>query len=79
MKHKLLDIARRVWPELKSKALNKLAAYLGLTFTHHHAGEDARACAEIALAAADKVRALEVADLPSRLEVWRPSPVARAA
>jgi DNA polymerase-3 subunit epsilon len=74
-----LAIARQVWPELKSKALNKVAAHLGIGFTHHDAGEDARAAAEIALAAAALVGALEVADLPHRLEVWRPATIALSA
>ena len=68
-----LGIARRVWPHLKSKALKNVAAHLGIGFTHHNAAEDARACAEVALAAAEIVGALEVADLPGRLEVWRPA------
>jgi len=63
----------RVWPQLKSKALNAVAAHLGVSFTHHNAAEDARACAEVALAAADRVAALEVADIPHRLDVWRPA------
>ncbi|MGQ0742490.1 MAG: 3'-5' exonuclease [Alphaproteobacteria bacterium] len=66
-----LGIARKVWPELRSKALDSVARHLGLRFRHHNAAEDARVCAEIALAAAQTVGALEVADLPARLEVWR--------
>ena len=71
-----LMIARQVWPELRSKALNNVASHLGIRFTHHNAAEDARACAEIALAAADAVGALEVADIPERLKVWRKSAAA---
>jgi DNA polymerase III subunit epsilon len=67
-----LEVARQVWPQLKSKALNNLAQYLGIRFEHHNAAEDARACAEIAIAAAQEVCALEVVDLKHRLEVWRP-------
>jgi DNA polymerase-3 subunit epsilon len=67
-----LEVARQVWPHLKSKALNNLAQYLGIRFEHHNAAEDARACAEIAIAAAQEVKALEVVDLRHRLEVWRP-------
>jgi DNA polymerase-3 subunit epsilon len=66
-----LGIARTVWPELRSKALDSVARHLGLCFRHHNAAEDARICAEIALAAAREVGALEVADIPARLEVWR--------
>jgi DNA polymerase III subunit epsilon len=67
-----LEVARQVWPQLKSKALNNLAQYLGIRFEHHNAAEDARACAEIAIAAAQEVCTLEVVDLKHRLEVWRP-------
>lgn len=66
-----LGIARAVWPELPSKALNNVAQHLGLSFRHHNAAEDARVCAEIAIAAARVLGALEVADIPARLEVRR--------
>jgi DNA polymerase-3 subunit epsilon len=66
-----LEIARRVWPDLPSKSLKNVARHLGIGFTHHNAAEDARACAEIAIAAAETVGALEIADIPARLEVWR--------
>ena len=74
-----LDIARRVWPELPSKSLKNVARHLGVSFTHHNAAQDARACAEIAIAAAQTVGALEIADIPARLEVWRPSGTAVTA
>lgn len=66
-----LGIARTVWPELQSKSLDSVARHLGLRFRHHNAAEDARVCAEIAIAAARIVDALEVADIPARLDVWR--------
>lgn len=66
-----LGIARRVWPELSSKSLDSVARHLGLAFRHHNAAEDARVCAEIAIAAARAVCALEVADIQDRLNVWR--------
>lgn len=72
-----LMIARRVWPELKSKSLDNMARHLGIPFKHHNAAEDAAACAYLAIAAARVVNALEVADIPERLDVWRPT--ARAA
>jgi DNA polymerase-3 subunit epsilon len=62
-----LMIARRVWPELPSKALKNVARYLAITFHHHNAAEDARACAEIALAAAQELGVSEVAEIPDRL------------
>ncbi|MCJ2034392.1 3'-5' exonuclease [Methylobacterium sp. J-068] len=47
-----LQIARRVFPAEEGCGLGKVAARLGIRFEHHDAGEDAYACAEIALAAA---------------------------
>lgn len=46
-------LARRAWPGQPRYGLATLAAKIGLGFTHHHAGEDAYACAKVALAAAD--------------------------
>lgn len=46
-----LQLARRAWPDLPGHRLNQLGAFLGVPFRHHHAGEDAYACARIALAA----------------------------
>lgn len=46
-----LQIARRVFPDPAGCGLAKVAARLGIRFAHHDAGEDAHACAQIALAA----------------------------
>nr|WP_236960135.1 3'-5' exonuclease [Methylobacterium durans] len=46
-----LQIARQVFPDPAGCGLGKVAARLGIRFEHHDAGEDAFACAEIALAA----------------------------
>lgn len=51
-----VTVARRAWPELKGKGghgLASLKGYLGLSFDHHDAGEDARAAAEVVLHAED--------------------------
>jgi DNA polymerase-3 subunit epsilon len=66
-----LQIARAVWPELKSKKLSSLADHLGIRFQHHNAGEDALVCAWIALAAARVMGVFDVAELPDRLAAWR--------
>ena len=45
-------VARKAWPELKGNGghgLASLKSHLGLRFTHHDAGEDARAAAEVVL------------------------------
>ena len=49
-----VQVARQAWPELKGKGngghgLASLKGYLGLSFEHHDAGEDARAAAEVVL------------------------------
>lgn len=46
-----LQMARRAWPDLPSHRLNMVSQFLGVRFQHHHAGEDAFACAQIAIAA----------------------------
>ena len=66
-----VKIARAVWPELPSKSLNSVAELLGLRFRHHNAAEDARVCAEIAIAAARIMGALSIADIAPRLPEFR--------
>jgi DNA polymerase III subunit epsilon len=44
-------IAKLTWPEHPTYALDHIAQVLGITFQHHDAAEDARACAMIALRA----------------------------
>ena len=62
-----LQIARRVFPDPAGCGLGKVAARLGIRFEHHDAGEDAYACAEIALAAARETGAADVPDLARAL------------
>ncbi|MGL4952178.1 MAG: exonuclease domain-containing protein [Culicoidibacterales bacterium] len=45
-----VQMARKAWPHLTSHKLNNLATYLGIEFCHHDANDDARVCAQIALA-----------------------------
>ena len=49
--------ARRSLP-LASRALDSVCGYFGIPLDHHHAGSDARACAEISL----RLRGLGVTD-----------------
>jgi DNA polymerase-3 subunit epsilon len=58
-----LQIARQVFPDPAGCGLGKVAARLGIRFEHHDAGEDAYACAEIALAAMRRTGADDVAGL----------------
>lgn len=45
-----VKVARRLWPTLPNHKLSTVARHLGVDLDHHHAGSDAVACAEIALA-----------------------------
>jgi DNA polymerase III subunit epsilon len=56
-------ISRLVWPQHPTYALNHMARALGISFQHHDAAEDARACALIALAACKEVNAPSLHDL----------------
>ncbi|MCJ2070377.1 3'-5' exonuclease [Methylobacterium sp. J-030] len=55
-----VQVARRVFPAPEGCGLGKVARRLGIQFEHHDAGEDAYACAAIALAA---MREREAADV----------------
>ncbi|WP_147076228.1 3'-5' exonuclease [Methylobacterium haplocladii] len=62
-------VARQVFPHPAGCGLAKVAGRLGIRFEHHDAGEDAYACAEIALAAMRERGAASVADLPRVLKM----------
>lgn len=46
-----VKLARQSWPDLTSGRLNDVCDYLGIKFKHHDAGEDAYACASLAIKA----------------------------
>lgn len=62
-----MRMARRIWPYQPSYRLSSIAQMLGITFRHHHALEDAYACAQIATHMANRVRAASLRELVSRL------------
>lgn len=64
-----VKMAQRLWPDLGSHRLNRLAAHLGLTFLHHNAAEDARVCALASLAMMREVGASHLAELAPRIGV----------
>ena len=71
-----VQLARRHWPGEGGQGqgtyrLSSLAARVGVTFRHHDAGEDAYACAEIALAVMREAGAPDVASLARRLGLTR--------
>ncbi len=65
-------VARAAWPELKGNGghgLSSLKQHLGLEFTHHDAGEDARACAQVVLRAERQGMTMNVAIFSVRATV----------
>tara|TARA_R110001606_G_scaffold71247_9_gene163273 strand:- start:25 stop:912 length:888 start_codon:yes stop_codon:yes gene_type:complete len=52
-----VNVARAVWPDLPTAKLNDVCHHLGIEFRHHDAAEDARACASVAISAAQIVNA----------------------
>ncbi|BDA85575.1 hypothetical protein Sa4125_31170 [Aureimonas sp. SA4125] len=64
-----LALARRIWPAEPNHKLSSLANRFGLRFQHHHAGEDAYACAHIALEAVRAAKARDVHALARRYEL----------
>ena len=64
-------IARRCWPGRTGYGLKPTAEALGISFRHHDALEDARACAEIALAAAQVSSAESFESLEKQLSIQR--------
>lgn len=61
------DVARAAWPGEASYGLAALAAKIGLRFGHHHAEEDADACARVALAAASHHGTRRLGEMMARL------------
>lgn len=76
-------VAQRAWPSEPSFGLAAMAALHGIRFQHHHAEEDAAACAEVALAAARTRGTTRIATLAECLALVPrtlvEAPVARAA
>ncbi len=64
-----VQIARKVFPAPEGCGLGKVARRLGITFEHHDAGEDAYACARIALAAMAETASPDVHGLADAIGV----------
>ena len=64
-------IAKRTWPGQSGYGLAAIAERLSIQFKHHNALEDARACAQIAIAAAEKSDSENLEDLEEKLGLTR--------
>ena len=51
-----VSLSRKAWKQLKSHSLGNLCEYHDIRFQHHHAGDDARACALITLKAMETMQ-----------------------
>jgi DNA polymerase-3 subunit epsilon len=66
-------ISRVTWPGRPTYALDYVAEMLGISFAHHDAEEDARACASVAVAACEQLHAESLYSLEKRVEIWKGS------
>ncbi len=64
-------IAKRAWPGQSGYGLAAISERLSIQFSHHNALEDARACAQIAIAAAGKSNAMDLESLEEKLGLTR--------
>lgn len=64
-------IAKRAWPGQAGYGLAAIAERLSIQFQHHNALEDARACAQIAIAAAEKSKSENLEALEEKLGLTR--------
>ena len=62
-------MSRKTWKQLSSHSLGVVCDYHQIKFNHHRAGDDAHACALIALKAFETVNATSVEDGLSKLGV----------
>ena len=64
-------IAKRTWPGKTGYGLAAIAERLAIQFRHHNALEDARACAQIAIAAAAQSKVQDLESLEDKLGLTR--------
>ena len=64
-----LRISKKVWKGLLSHSLESLTDYLSIEFQHHDAEEDARACAEIAIAGCIEKEASTLPELVEKINL----------
>lgn len=58
-----VSLSRKAWKELPSHSLGTLSEFHNIRFQHHRAGDDAKACAMIALKALEKLDIKEVREI----------------
>jgi len=64
-----VNLARRIWPKEKSHRLDLVSSRIGLELRHHHAEDDAIACASVAVYAAKQYGVLSIREALIRASV----------
>jgi DNA polymerase III subunit epsilon len=64
-----VSLSRKAWKHLPSHSLGVVSQFHNIHFNHHRAGDDANACAQIALKAFETVEANDVQDGLKKLGV----------
>lgn len=64
-------LARAAWPGRRRYGLKPLGSWLNIAFQHHDALEDARCCAQIALAVAQSAEEFSLSALEKKLQLSR--------
>lgn len=62
-----VEISRKVWPGLPNHKLDTMGDFLGISFQHHQALDDARTCAAIACAAMEETKTPTVGALLDKI------------
>lgn len=62
-------LAKQAWPDRVNYRLDWISEDLGIEFEHHDAGEDARACAELALRCQDQAGTATLRDTADHFDV----------
>lgn len=66
-----VKLSQKAYPEFESHKLNRLCSELGITFSHHHAAEDAYACARVMLNILDTFGLSSVEEIENKFNLKR--------
>lgn len=66
-----VKLSQKAYPTFESHKLNRLCDELGIAFSHHHAAEDAYACAMVMLNILKDYNIDSIAELESRFDIKR--------
>jgi len=63
------SLSRRVWQDLESHSLSRLARHFGIVYNAHNALDDAMTCGKLVLMAAQKCGSASIKELLSAVEI----------